>query len=67
MANELFGLTRMGGNYAMIAEGMGAVGITVTQPSEIAPALVRAQQLNRDGHTVLLDIHTNLEGRKSTY
>ena len=38
VANELFGLTRMGGNYAMIAEGMGAVGITVTQPSEIAPA-----------------------------
>ena len=67
VANELFGLTRMGGNYAMIAEGMGAVGITVTQPSEIAPALVRAQQLNRDGRTVLLDIHTNLEGRKSTY
>ena len=67
VANELFGLTRMGGNYAMIAEGMGAVGITVTQPSEIAPALLRAQQLNRDGRTVLLDIHTNLEGRKSTY
>ena len=67
VANELFGLTRMGGNYAMIAEGMGAVGITVTQPSEIAPALVRAQQLNRDGRTVLLDIHTNLEGRRSTY
>ena len=41
VANELFGLTRMGGDYAMIAEGMGAVGITVTQPSEIAPALVR--------------------------
>ena len=67
VANELFGLTRMGGDYAKIAEGMGAVGITVTQPSEVGPALVRAQQLNRDGRTVLLDIHTNLEGRRSTY
>jgi thiamine pyrophosphate-dependent acetolactate synthase large subunit-like protein len=57
----------MGGDYAKIAEGMGAVGITVTQPSELAPALVRAQQLNRDGRTVLLDIHTNMEGRKSTF
>ena len=66
-ANELYGLTRMGGDYAMIAEGMGAVGITVTQPSEIAPALRRAQQLNREGQTVLLDIHTNLEGRRSTF
>ena len=67
VANELFGLTRMGGDYAKIAEGLGAVGITVTQPSEVGPALVRAQQLNRDGRTVLLDIHTNLEGRRSTY
>ena len=67
VANELFGLTRMGGDYAKIAEGMGAVGITVIQPAEIATALVRAQQLNREGRTVLLDIHTNLEGRKSTY
>ena len=25
VANELFGLTRMGGDYAKIAEGMGAV------------------------------------------
>ena len=66
-ANELFGLTRMGGDYAKIAEGMGAVGITVTQPSDVAPALVRAQQLNREGRTVLLDIHTNMEGRKSTF
>ena len=57
----------MGGDYAKIAEGLGAVGITVTQPAEIAPALVRAQQLNRDGRTVLLDIHTNMEGRKSTF
>ena len=29
-ANELYGATRMSGNYAQIAEGMGAVGITVT-------------------------------------
>ena len=67
VANELFGLTRMGGDYAKIAEGMGAVGITVTHPAEVGPALVRAQQLNRDGRTVLLDIHTNMEGRKSTF
>lgn len=60
-----FGTTEMTGDYAKIAEGMGAVGITVTEPAEIAPALVRAQQLNAEGATVLLDIHTNLEGRRS--
>ena len=66
-ANELFGLTHMSGDYAKIAEGLGAVGITVTQPAEVGPALVKAQQLNRDGQTVLLDIHTNLEGRRSNF
>ena len=66
-ANELYGITRMTGDYAKIAEGMGAVGITVTQPGEIAPALQRAQQLNKEGRTVLLDIHSNLEARRSQF
>ena len=66
-ASELFGATHMTGDYAKIAEGLGAVGITVTQPSEIAPALARARQLNADGRTVLLDIHSNLEARRSNF
>jgi len=66
-ASELFGTTHMTGDYAKIAEGMGAVGITVTQPSEVANALKQAQQLNAEGKTVLLDIHTNLEARRSNF
>jgi thiamine pyrophosphate-dependent acetolactate synthase large subunit-like protein len=67
VSSELFGTTHMTGDYAKIAEGLGAVGIRVTQPSEIASALARARQLNADGKTVLLDIHTNLEGRRSSF
>jgi len=66
-ASELFGTTHMTGDYAKIAEGMGAVGITVTQPGEVANALKQAQQLNAEGKTVLLDIHTNLEARRSNF
>ena len=66
-ASELFGTTHMTGDYAKIAEGMGAVGITVTQPSEVANALKQAQQLNAEGKTVLLDTHTNLEARRSNF
>ena len=66
-ARERFDLTHMGGDYAKIAEGMGAVGITVTEPSEIAPAIKKAQQLNADGRTVLLDVHSNMEGRRSKF
>ena len=66
-AAELYGTTHMTGDYAKIAEGLGAVGITVTQPSEVATALKQAMQLNKEGKTVLLDIHSNLEARRSNF
>ena len=67
VANELFGTTRMGGDYAKLAEGMGAVGITVTHPVEVANAIKQAMKLNAEGRTVLLDVHTNLEARRSNF
>jgi thiamine pyrophosphate-dependent acetolactate synthase large subunit-like protein len=67
VARQTFEVTRMTGDYAKVAEGLGAVGITITQPAEIAPALQRAQRLNAEGRTVLLDIHSNLEARRSRF
>jgi acetolactate synthase-1/2/3 large subunit len=64
-ARELFNVTKMTGDYAKLAEGMGAVGITVTTPGDVAPALRKAQELNAEGKTVLIDIHSNMESRKS--
>lgn len=64
-ARERFGTTLMTGDYAKIAEGMGAVGIKVTDPNEVASALKQAQRHNAEGRTVLLDIHTNLEAARS--
>lgn len=66
-ARESFGTTYMTGDYAKIAEGMGAVGITVTKPEEVAGALQQAKELNASGKTVLIDVHTNLEARRSTF
>jgi thiamine pyrophosphate-dependent acetolactate synthase large subunit-like protein len=66
-ARQLFEVTKMTGDYAKIAEGLGAVGITVTSPGEVAAALKKAQQLNAEGKTVLLDIHSNLEARRSQF
>ena len=34
---------------------------------EIAGAIEEAQRHNAEGRSVLLDIHTNLEGRRSTF
>lgn len=66
-ARENFGVSHMQGDYAKIAEGMGAVGLTVTQVSELGPALQQAQQLNAQGQTVLIDVHSNMEAKKSHY
>ncbi|MCZ6875558.1 MAG: thiamine pyrophosphate-requiring protein [bacterium] len=66
-ARKVFGMTGMTGDYAKIAEGLGAVGITVTDPGEVAAALKQAQRLNAEGRTVLLDIHSNMEARRSRF
>ncbi len=66
-ARKVFDVTAMTGDYAKIAEGMGAVGITVTAPGDVAAALKKAQQLNAEGKTVLLDIHVNMEARRSRF
>jgi acetolactate synthase I/II/III large subunit len=66
-ARERFGTTEMTGDYAKLAEGMGAVGITVTKPVDMASALNQAKQLNAEGRTVLIDVHTNMEARRSRF
>ncbi|MGE3542038.1 MAG: thiamine pyrophosphate-requiring protein [Candidatus Tectimicrobiota bacterium] len=67
MARELYNVTKMTGDYAKIAEGLGAVGIVVTKPGDVASALKKAQQLNAEGKTVLIDVHSNMEARKSKF
>ena len=37
VAREKYAVTRMTGDYAKIAEGLGGVGIVVKEPAEIAP------------------------------
>ena len=66
-ARESFGTTHMTGDYAKIAEGLGAVGIKVEKPEEIAPALEQAKQLNSEGKTVLIDVLSNMEARRSNF
>jgi thiamine pyrophosphate-dependent acetolactate synthase large subunit-like protein len=66
-AREHYGVSHMQGDYAKIAEGMGAVGIKVEKVAAMEPALVEAQRLNRDGKTVLIDVKSNMEERKSRW
>jgi thiamine pyrophosphate-dependent acetolactate synthase large subunit-like protein len=64
-AQEQFGVSHMQGDYAAIAMGMGAEGLRVETPAEMGPAIKKAQQLNSDGKTVLIDVKTRNEDSRS--
>lgn len=66
-ARKRFGVTFMQGSYAQIAEGMGATGIVVKKVEEMGPAILRARELNASGTTVLIDVHSNMEPRRSRF
>ncbi len=66
-ARNVYGVSTMQGNYAQIAEGMGAVGIRVTKVAELAPALEQAKKLNAEGRTVLVEVMANVEERRSRF
>ncbi len=66
-AREQYGVSTMHGDYAKIAEGMGAVGLRVNKASEIGPALQEARRLNADGRTVLIEVAANVEERRSRF
>ena len=55
-ARELWTFNKV--NFATIAESMGAVGIRVEKPAEIAPALQRALKADRP---VIIDVVTDIE------
>ena len=62
-----FQTIKMTGNYAKIAEGMGAKGISVEEPNEIKNAILDARKFNDDGYSVLIDIKTQPELKMSNY
>ena len=65
VAREQFGVTKMGGNYAQIAQGMGAHGIEVDQAGELQGAIREAGRLNREGITVMIDVKTRNEDSRA--
>ena len=58
VAMEKFGAGNQGGDYAGMAQAMGATGIHVTEPDEIAPAVQRAQRENHEGRVCVIEVAT---------
>ena len=57
----------MTGNYAQIAEGLGAQGIEVDSAAELPAAITQAAALNADGKSVLLDVKTRNEDSRAPH
>ena len=67
-AMEEFDAGNMTGDYAAIAEGLGGLGIKITDPQEIGKALAEAKRVNfEEGKSVLLDVRTKQNDEMSTY
>ena len=67
VAMEKYGAGNQSGDYAGVAQSLGAKGIHVERPEEIAPALQEAQRANSDGDVVVVEIATRQETRFSQY
>jgi thiamine pyrophosphate-dependent acetolactate synthase large subunit-like protein len=66
-AARAFGVSKMSGDYAALADALGARGIPVRTAVELHEALAEAQRLNADGVTVLIDVQANVESRRSRF
>lgn len=55
------------GDYAKMADSLGCHAETITQPDQISPGLVRAQQIASTGQPVVLEIITREEPIFSQY
>ena len=64
-ARTEYGVTHMQGDYATIAEGMGAIGLRASTAAELEAALTEAKARNAEGVTVLIDVAANVEARRS--
>ena len=65
---EKYNAGNMTGDYAMVAEGLGAKGITVKDPTKIGDAIREAQHQNFEhGRSALIDVHTQQEMKFSIY
>lgn len=55
-AHTDYGANFVGGNYAALAESLGALGERITQPADFIPALDRAVAATREGRPALLEV-----------
>ena len=66
-AAERWGSNKLSGDYAKIAEGMGAYAERVETPDKIAPAIRNAMTANQSGQPAVLEMITKHEEATAKY
>lgn len=67
IAADRYGAKRLGGEYAQVAEALGAYAERVERPEEIRPAIARGLEQTRSGRPALLEMITREETRIPVY
>ena len=67
VSTERFGFTNLYGDYANLAQNLGAHGERIEDPAEIIPAIHRATEVMSTGRPVLLEFMTKEENRLSRF
>ncbi|MCB1744112.1 MAG: thiamine pyrophosphate-requiring protein [Gammaproteobacteria bacterium] len=62
-----FGAGNQGGDYAAVAQALGARGIHVDDPGRIGDAIRQARAANAEGEVVVIEIQTRQDTRFSSY
>ena len=66
-ATERYGTKFLSGNYAKVAEGLGAYNERVEKPTDIIPAIHRAKEAIQSGQPAILEMITREEGSFSIF
>ena len=67
VAVERYNAKKLSGQFAEVAQAMGAFSEKVTDPGEIVPAIRRGLEVTRSGRTALLEFITKEEGEYSSF
>jgi acetolactate synthase-1/2/3 large subunit len=67
MATARYQLKKLSGNFAEVAQALGAYGERIHKPQEIVAAIRRALDVTRSGRPAVLEIMIKEEGSASTF
>jgi acetolactate synthase I/II/III large subunit len=67
VATARYQLKKLSGNFAEVAQALGAHGERIHKPHEIVPAIQRAIEVTRSGQPAVLEVMISEEGATSTF